>query len=117
MQNLLRRSLIALAICLGAVLVCYFWIDRPVAFFVYRHDLEQVNVFHCLTYPPPQVQTWSPLVLAARAVRRAWGAWARWQQTLFVACVSLIVTDQFRVCLGTFAGAIGRRRSFTTTHY
>jgi membrane-associated phospholipid phosphatase len=104
MQNLLRRSLIALAICLGAVLVCYFWIDRPVAFFVHRHDLEQVNVFHCLTYPPPQVQTWSPLVLAALAVRRAWGAWARWQQTLFVACVSLIVTNQFRVCLGDVCG-------------
>ena len=27
MQNLLRRSLTALAICLGAVLVCYFWIE------------------------------------------------------------------------------------------
>ena len=51
MQNLLRRSLIALAICLGAVLVCYFWIDRPKAFFVDRHHLDQVKVFHWLTYP------------------------------------------------------------------
>jgi hypothetical protein len=52
MQKLLRRSLIALAICLGAVLVCYFWIDRPTAFFVDRHHLDQVKVFHWLTYPP-----------------------------------------------------------------
>jgi len=52
MQKLLRRSLIALAICLGAVLVCYFWIDRPTAFFVDRHHLDQVKVFHWLTYAP-----------------------------------------------------------------
>src|SRR5438046_779523 len=67
MQKLLRRSLIALAVCLALVLVCYFWIDRPVAFFVYRHDLTQVKVFHWLTYLPPQVQTWSQLALTMLA--------------------------------------------------
>jgi membrane-associated phospholipid phosphatase len=104
MQKLLVRVAIALAICLGTVLVCYFWIDRPVAFFVDRHHLNQVKVFRWLTHPPPQVQTWSPLILTALAVRRAWGPWARWQKTLFVAGVSLIVTDQFRVCLGDVCG-------------
>ena len=104
MQKLLRRSLIALAICLGAVLVCYFWIDRPTAFFVDRHHLDQVKIFHWLTYPPPEVQTWSPLILTALALRRTWGPWSRWQKVLFVASVSLIVTDQFRVCLGDVCG-------------
>src|SRR5437773_852165 len=32
--KLLRQSSIAIAICLVAVLVCYFWIDRPIAIFV-----------------------------------------------------------------------------------
>ena len=104
MQKLLRRSLIALATCLGAVLVCYFWIDRPTAFFVDRHHLDQVKVFHWLTYPPPELQTWSPLILTALALRRTWGPWSRWQKALFVASVSLIVTDQFRVCLGDVCG-------------
>jgi len=101
---LLRRSLIALAICLGAVLVCYFWIDRPTAFFVHRHHLDQVKVFHWLTYPPPELQTWSPLILTALVLRRTWGPWSRWQKALFVASVSLILTDQFRVCLGDVCG-------------
>jgi len=74
MQKLLRRSSIALAVCLSAVLVCYFWVDRPTAFFVDRHHLNQVKVFHWLTYPPPELPTW------------------------------LIVTDQFRVCLGDVCG-------------
>ena len=37
-RKLLRRTLIAVGLCALAVLVCYFWIDRPVAFFVYRHQ-------------------------------------------------------------------------------
>ena len=104
MQKLLRRSSIALALCLGAVVVCYFWIDRPVAFFVDRHHFNQVKVFRWLAYPPPEVQTWSPLILTVLALRRACGPWARWQKALFVACVSLIVTDQFRVGLGDVCG-------------
>jgi hypothetical protein len=47
-----------------AVLLCYFWVDRPTAFFVDRHHLNQVKVFHWLTYPPPELQTWSPLILS-----------------------------------------------------
>jgi hypothetical protein len=36
--------LIITAFCIGAVLICYFWIDRPVAFFVYRHRINTIEV-------------------------------------------------------------------------
>ncbi len=61
--KLLRQSSIAIAIFLVAVLICYFWIDRPVAFFVHRHHFDEIKLFRWLTYPPPEVQTWSPLIL------------------------------------------------------
>lgn len=102
--KLLRRTSIALAICLGAVLICYFWIDRPVAFFVHRHHLNEVEIFRWLTYPPPEVQTWSPLVITLLLIRRAWRPFVRWQKVLLVACVSLIVADGFRICLGDVCG-------------
>jgi membrane-associated phospholipid phosphatase len=38
------------------------------------------------------------------AVRRGFGPWRRWQATLFLACVSLIVADQFRQSLGDLCG-------------
>ncbi len=38
------------------------------------------------------------------AIRRARRPLAHWQKVLLVACVSLIVTDQFRVCLGDISG-------------
>ena len=44
-RRLLRRTLIATALCIAAVLVCYFWIDRPVAFFVYRHHINTIPGF------------------------------------------------------------------------
>jgi len=103
-EKLLRRSSIAVALCLAAVLLCYFWIDRPVAFFVHRHHFNEITVLRWLTYPPPEVQTWSPLILTILAVRRALGPLSRWQKVLLVACASLIVTDQFRVCLGDIFG-------------
>ena len=87
-HGLLRRSLLALAGCLAVVVVCYFWIDRPTAFYVHDHEIEKIRVFKWLTYPPPTIQTWSPLVLALLMVRRAFGTFSRWQELLVVACLS-----------------------------
>ncbi len=103
-RKLLWRASSAVTLCIAAVLVCYFWIDRPVAFFVYRHHISEFQIFHWLTYPPPEVQTWSPLVLAVLLVRRAWKPFLRWHKVILVACVSLIVADQFRIGLGDICG-------------
>ncbi len=103
-RGLLRHTLAAIAACVVVVAVCYFWIDRPVAFYVHDHQIEKVPLFQWLTDPPPIVQTWSPLVLALLLVRRAWGPLARWQKTLGVACLSLIVADEVRTSLGDVCG-------------
>jgi hypothetical protein len=72
-RKLLRRTLMAIALCIAAVLVCYFWVDRPVAFFIDHHQINKFKVFRWLTYPPPELQTWSPLVLTVLMVRRRVG--------------------------------------------
>jgi hypothetical protein len=105
--------LISTAFCIAAVLICYFWIDRPVAFFVYHHHINEFPPFRWLTYPPPEVQNWSALVLTILMVRRAWGSFLPWQKTLFVACLSLIVADDFRISLGD---VFGRYWPETWTH-
>jgi len=111
--RLLRGTLITIGACLVAVLICYLWIDRPVAFFVYRHHVNTIQAFHWLTYPPPEVQNWSALVLTILVVRRAWGPFVRWQKVLLVACLSLIVADDFRISLGD---VFGRYWPETWTH-
>jgi membrane-associated phospholipid phosphatase len=112
-RELLRRALVAIAFCIAAVLVCYFWIDRPVAFFVYRQHINKFQLFRWLTYPPPEIQNWSVLVLTILMIRRVWGPFLRWQKTLLVACLSLIVADNFRTSLGD---VFGRYWPETWTH-
>jgi membrane-associated phospholipid phosphatase len=103
-RNLLRRSLIVTGSCILSVVICYFWVDRTVAFFVYGHHINKIEIFRWLTYPPPEVQNWSALVLTILILRRAWGPFLRWQKVLFVACISLIVADTFRISLGDVFG-------------
>src|SRR5215468_3863859 len=112
-RRLLWRTLVATILCTAAVLVCYFWIDRPVAFFVYRHHVNTIQVFRWLTYPPPEAQNWSALALTILMVRRAWGPFLYWQKVLLVACLSLIVADDFRISLGD---VFGRYWPDTWTH-
>ncbi|HEX4652844.1 MAG TPA: phosphatase PAP2 family protein [Candidatus Udaeobacter sp.] len=102
--ELLRRALIATGACIAAVFLCYFCVDRPVAFFVYDHHINKIEVFRWLTYPPPEVQNWSALVLTVLVIRRALGPFLRWQKVLLVACISLIVADDFRISLGDVFG-------------
>ncbi|MBI2823878.1 MAG: phosphatase PAP2 family protein [Planctomycetia bacterium] len=103
-RGLLRRSLLALAVCVVVVVVSYLWVDRPVAFYVHDHQIEKIRIFKWLTYPPPTFQTWSPLALVLLMVRRAFGPLNRWQASLVVACLSLIVADEFRTSLGDLCG-------------
>jgi membrane-associated phospholipid phosphatase len=100
----LQRSLFALAACSIAVVICYYFVDRPVAFFVHDHRIPRLEELRWLTEPPPLVQSWAPLALVLLAMRRAVGPWRRWQHVLCVACVSLIIADQFRQSLGDLFG-------------
>src|SRR6201982_176605 len=99
-RNLLHRSLIVTGSCILAVVICYFWVDRSVAFFVYNHHINSIEIFRWLTYPPPEIQNWAALAMTMLIVRRAWGQFQRWQKVLLVACISLIGADNFRISLG-----------------
>lgn len=73
-RRLLLRSAAALALGLALVVVCYFFVDRPVAFFVASHKIADTPRLVWLTEPPPLVQGWSPLIAA---IILGGGAWRR----------------------------------------
>jgi membrane-associated phospholipid phosphatase len=102
--RLLRGSAIALAVGTAVVVVCYFFVDRPVAFFVARHKIADTPRLVWLTEPPPLVQGWSPLVAAIIVAWWGMSTPRRWQRVALVACVSLIVADQCRESLGDLCG-------------
>jgi len=65
--QLLWKTLAAILVCAGLVAFCYFFVDRPVAFYVHEHDFANKTVLRWLTYPPPILQAWIPVVLASVA--------------------------------------------------
>lgn len=89
--RLLRRSMIGLPACAAVVTLCYFFIDRPVAFFVRDHGLDRARPLRWLTYPPMWFEAVAALVVVYAAVRRAWRPLSRIERTLFAAGVALIV--------------------------
>ena len=58
---------------LVVVVVCYYFVDRPVAYYVHDHRIPRFEELRWLTEPPPLVQSWAPLLLVLLIVRRAVG--------------------------------------------
>lgn len=100
----LQKTLAALLICAALVLACYFFVDRPVAVYVHDHRFSADSGLKWLTYSPPIIQAWVPVVLAGLMVRRVWGPFRRWELTLLAACVSMVLADQFRESLSYVFG-------------
>jgi membrane-associated phospholipid phosphatase len=90
----------------GALLValCYFFVDRPVAYFMHDQGVARYPLLKQLTYPPPILEWWAPIVLTALAVRRSWGPLRRWEWTVVAACISLVISEAFRETLSYFFG-------------
>jgi membrane-associated phospholipid phosphatase len=105
-KSLLKRSAIATLCCAALVAICYFFVDRPFAFWVHSQDFDRFRVLWWLQAPPPFIQDWSPAVLVLLFVRRAWGPFRRWELTLLAACLSLLVSAQFKdslkYCFGRY---------------
>lgn len=100
----LRNSLVALLVGAALVVVCYLFVDRPVAFYVHHRRLNEDSLLKWLTYPPPELQLWSPALLAWLMIRRAWGPFRPWEQRLLAAGVGVILADQFRESLSDVCG-------------
>lgn len=103
-SRLLKQSLIGLAVAASLVTVCYFFVDRPFAFFVHDHEFNQYQILKWLTYAPPWAQNAAPAVFAVLFIRRAFGPFQRWERTVVAAFASLIIADQFRESLSFFFG-------------
>jgi len=86
-------------------MLCNWFVYRPVAFCVHDHKFADHAALKWLTYPPPVLQAWVPVLLAALMIRRVWGPFRRWEWTVLAACVSIVLADQFRESL---AYAFGR---------
>jgi membrane-associated phospholipid phosphatase len=95
-RALFAKSSMATALGLALVVVSYFFVDRPVAFFVHDQHLARFKLLRWLTYPEPWFQEWAPAILVVLAALLAIVPLRRGQLVLLAICVSVIVADQFK---------------------
>ena len=100
----LKRVFASLAVAAALIVIAYYYVDRPVAYFVHQRDFAKNDFWKWLTYPPPLMQSWAPALIALLAARRAFGPLALWERTAFAASIGLIVADQFRESLSFVFG-------------
>jgi len=91
-RALLQMTALALAVCALLVTLAYFFIDRPVAFFVHNHHLNQVVALRWLTSTAMALDALAAAVVVLAAVRLAWGPLTRLERTFLAASVGLMVT-------------------------
>jgi membrane-associated phospholipid phosphatase len=107
-KTLLRNAVIVLLAGTVLVTLAFFFVDRPFAFYVYDHGINQMRPFQAmtalpdelrearpliwLTEPPMWLQYLAPLVLMVAAVKMAWQPLTRLERTLFCMAANLLVT-------------------------
>ncbi len=98
-RRLFLKSLAATA-C-GALLVvgCYFYVDRPVAFFVHDHQFARHEWLRWLTLPEPIFQLWSPALMVVVAAWNAINSPRPWRRALLALAIAVVLADQFKESL------------------
>jgi membrane-associated phospholipid phosphatase len=103
-SRLLRKSAVAILLCAALVVLCYFFVDRPFAFFVYENHFAHYSFLRWLTLPPPIIQTWAPVALVVLMLLQAWGPLPCCGRAVLAAAVSIILAEQFRETLAYVFG-------------
>ncbi len=103
-RQLLWNSFVAVALAATLVTLCYFFVDRPVAYFVHAQQFNRDTLLKWLTLPPPVMQQCVPALLVVLAVRRAFGPFTQCELLLGLAGVSMVLADQFRGSLSYLCG-------------
>jgi len=103
-RELLRRSLLVLAVTTALVAVGYFWLDRPIARYVAETGIHYSDVVRRVTNFPMWLNALAPVVALVAVVRLACAPLRRWERTAFAASISLMVAIAFEYYLKFLAG-------------
>lgn len=103
-RSLLIRSLAVLAVTVGLVAVCYFWVDRPAAEFVTARGISRSDVLREVTDFPMLLNALAPVVALYAVVKLAFAPLGKFDRAALAAAVSLMIAIAFEWYLKYLAG-------------
>lgn len=89
---LLRNSAMTLGLATLLIILCYYAIDKPVAFFVYQHKINQLYWLKWPTYIPEVFFVLAPIGLITFAISSAWRSNLLWEKILCATSLSVIIS-------------------------
>ena len=98
-KSLLCRSSLALVVCACLVAMSYFFVDKPVAFFVHNYRLNEFSFLKWMTFPADIAQALAPIVIVLVVVTLSWGSYTRFQRTMLAMPVNLVITEAIKESL------------------
>jgi membrane-associated phospholipid phosphatase len=100
---LLVRSVLAIVVCAALVVICYFFVDRPVAWFVHAHNPDWPFLKQPTLVPPFLIRS-ATLGLVLAVLWRVWRPGSRGQETLLTLSLSPIVAVAMKESLKWASG-------------
>lgn len=93
MPKELKNGLLALIICSILVVTCYYWVDKPVAFWAQAHQLRNYRFLVWFTHIPELFTGLTCFLLLVLVIRFCYNKWKHHDETLLVFMASLIIAD------------------------
>ena len=98
-RTLVTRTAVALLTGVILVAICYYWVDRPVAWFVHDHG----SFTHGFLRWPPLLSDWlkfiAPWAISAVLLWWAWKPGSRFQTVLLAISANMVVTTLLKMLL------------------
>jgi membrane-associated phospholipid phosphatase len=91
MPQLMQRTLMVLVTAVIVVTLCYFFIDKPMAFWVYQHHLAQYAFFRYFTYIPTLIIAIIPLIYVFFVIRFCYRANKSYDYILLTLANSVLI--------------------------
>ena len=96
---LLLKTAVALALGVALIAFCYFFVDRPVAWFVHQHSLASGKVLRWLAHLSDRLKDLAPAAIVVVVLWRLWKRAGRFQTVLLAIAANLVVTTVLKQLL------------------
>lgn len=91
MPTTFRNGILAIISGISLVLICYQWIDKPVAYWSYAYHLNQFFIFKWLTHIPEAFIASMGIIYPLLIIRFCYSKWTHYDKILLAAGNSLAI--------------------------
>ena len=104
MPNLFKQTLLALFICIMLVSAAYWWVDKPVVFFVAKYHHYNLQFFKWFTHIPDIVNAFTFLIFLIVMIRFGYTKLGHTDKMIFAVANSVAITYFLRGILKIIFG-------------